>query len=371
MRARGTLTGSMSSEGRVSGYVFKIVRESAGLTQQELAADLGVSPATIQGWESGRRPLMAIPAGQFLALRGRLARLGAATGLLHALTMALEADTILGQALATPHQHADPDGHPLSSWVLSRALTVMTAWPIGGKTPDIFAGISPAAGRRGPVPAGPALGADERNHVIGHLQTVAERAGRHDPDGLLLRRQAYYLTGFDRSPGTRQWLADMHRADQQAVRPAKGWSPTWPLARSAASALTRAGDPEPMRRFIHDQLSDQAADTANLNYWAFWTGELDQQQATDEFIGTTPVSSWHGGRLARHLADRLHGNIGFTELNIHSLWALIRARPSLAAPLAAGLDTAITRLLDDNQVSVSARRELESLRYGIAIARRN
>jgi hypothetical protein len=288
IRARGTLTGSTSSEGRVSGYVFKIARESAGLTQQQLAADLRISLATIQGWESGRRPLMAMPAGQFLALRSRLARLGADCGPVHALTVALEADHILGQALATPHSHADPDGHPLSTWVLSRPLTVMTAWPIAGKTPDIFTGISPVPGRRGPVPAGPAFGADERRHLLEHLQTVAERAGRHDPDGLLLRRQAYYLTGFDRSPGTRQWLADMHRADQHAVHPAKGWSLAWPLARSAASALTRAGDPEPMRRFIHDQLGDRAADTANLNYWAFWTGEPDQQQATDEFIGATP-----------------------------------------------------------------------------------
>jgi hypothetical protein len=370
MRARGTLTGSTSSEGRVSGYVFKIARESAARTQQQLAADLRVSPATIQGWESGRRPLMAIPAGQFLVLRSRLARLGAAPGLLHALTLALEADHVIGQALATPHPHADPDGHPLSSWVLSRPLTVMTAWPIGGKIPDLLAGVPPA-GRRGPVPVGPELGADERRRIVEHLQMVAERADRRDPDGLLLCRQAYYLTGFDRSPGTWQWLADMHRADQRAVRPAKGWSLTWPLARSAASALTRAGDPEPMRRFIHDQLNDQAADIANLNYWAFWTGELDQQQATDEFIGCTPVSSWHGARLARHLADRLHGNIGFTELNIHSLWALVRARPALAALLASDLDTAITRLLDDNQVSAPARRELESLRYGIAIAQRN
>jgi transcriptional regulator with XRE-family HTH domain len=371
MRARGTLTSSTSSEGRVSGYVFKIVRESAGLTQQQLATDLRVSPATIQGWESGRRPLMAMPAGQFLALRSRLARLGAGPRLLNALTLALEADHILGQALATPHQHADPDGHPLSSWVLSRPLTVMTAWPIGGKTPDILADVRPAAGRRGPVPASPALGADERRHVVEHFQTVAERAARDDPDGLLLRRQAYYLTGFDKSPGTRQWLTDLHRADQRAVRPAKGWSLTWPLSRSAASALTRTGDAEPMRRFIHDQLGDQAADTANLNYWAFWTEELDQHQATDEFIGSTQVSSWHGDRLARHLAGRLHGNIGFTELNIHSLWALIRARPALADPVASDLDTAITRLLDDNQVSAPARRELESLRYGIAIARRN
>jgi transcriptional regulator with XRE-family HTH domain len=370
MRARGTLTGSTSSEGRVSGYVFKLVRESAGRTQQQLAAHLRVSPATIQGWESGRRPLMAMPAGQFLALRSRLSRLGATPALLGALTLALEADHILAQALATPHHQADPEGHPLGSWVLSRPLTTMTAWPIGGKIPDVLSNIRPA-GRRGPVPAGPALSTDERRHVIGHLQAVAERASRRDPDGLLLRRQAYYLTGFDQAPGTRQWLADMHRTDQRALRSAKGWSVTWPLARSTASALTRVGDPEPMRRFITGQLGDDTGETANLNYWAFWTGELGEQQASDSFIRSTSLSSWHGGRLARHLADRLHGNIGFTELNIHSLWALIRIRPGLAALLAADLETRIARLLDENQVSAPARRELEALRYGIAIAQRN
>jgi transcriptional regulator with XRE-family HTH domain len=370
MRARGTLTGSTSSEGRVSGYVFKLVRESAGRTQQQLAADLRVSPATIQGWESGRRPLMAMPAGQFLALRSRLSRLGATPALLGALTLALEADHILAQALATPHRQADPDSHPLGSWVLSRPLTTMTAWPIGGKIPDVLSSIQPS-GRRGPVPAGPALSADERRHVIGHLQTVAERASRRDPDGLLLRRQAYYLTGFDQTPQTRQWLADMHRADQRALRPATGWSAAWPLARSTASALTRTGDPEPMRRFITGQLGDDTGEMANLNYWAFWTGELGEQQASDSFIASTSPGSWHGGRLARHLADRLHGNIGFTELNIHSLWALFRIRPALAALLAADLETRIERLLDENQVSAPARRELEALRYGIAIAQRN
>ena len=160
----------MSSEGRVSGYVFKLVRESAGLTQQQLATVLGVSVAAIQGWESGRRPLMAVSAGQFLALRNRLRRLGAASGLLRALTLALEADHILGQALATPHRHADPGGHPLGSWVLSRPLTTLIAWPVGGKIPDDLGSITSSGGRRGPVPAGPALSADERRHVIEHLQ---------------------------------------------------------------------------------------------------------------------------------------------------------------------------------------------------------
>jgi hypothetical protein len=29
----------------------------------------------------------------------------------------------------------------------------------------------------------------------------------------------------------------------------------------------------------------------------------------------------------RHLLDRLHGNIGFLELNIHTLWSLVRVQP--------------------------------------------
>jgi hypothetical protein len=373
LTAARTLTGGTSSEGRVSGYVFKLVRESLGVTQQQLAEDLSAGVATVQGWESGRRPLMAMPAGNFLALRNRLRHLGAASPLLRALTLALEADHFLAQALTTSHQRADPGGHPLGSWVLSRPLTEMTAWPISGRIPDGLKETSGARGRRGPVPAGPVLSADERRHVIAHLQAVAERASRDEPDGLLLRRQAYYLLGFDAAPDTAEWLASMYRADQRALPPARGWSVTWPLARSTASALTRVGDPEPMRRFIAEQLCDEAGEAANLNYWAFWTGELAGEQDCDAFIGSTSLNAWHGRRLIRHLADRLHGNPGFMELNIHSLWALIRIRPDMAADpgLSDELDAKIGRLLDENLVSAPARRELEALRYGIAMARRS
>jgi transcriptional regulator with XRE-family HTH domain len=365
-----TLTGSTSSEGRVSGYVFKLVRESLGRTQQQLAENLTVGVATVQGWESGRRPLMAMPAGNFLALRNRLRYLGAASPLLGALTLALETDHLLALALATEHHRADPDGHPLASWVLSRPLTAMTAWAVSGRVPDELKQAGQARGRRGPVPAGPALGADERRHVLGHLQAVAERASRRGPDGLLLRRQAYYLLGFD--PDSADWLTGMYRADRRALPPAPGWSAGWPLARSTASALTRVGDPEPMRRFITDQLNDETTEAANLNYWAFWTGELAEPQASDEFIGALPLDAWHGQRVARHLLDRLHGNSGFMELNIHSLWALIRIRPAMAADpaLVGEMDARIGRLLDENLISAPARGELEALRYGIAMARR-
>lgn len=56
-----------------------------------------------------------------------------------------------------------------------------------------------------------------------------------------------------------------------------------------------------MRRLITGQLGDDTGETANLNYWAFWTGKLGEQQTSDSFIASTSLRSWHGGRLARHL----------------------------------------------------------------------
>jgi len=73
---------------------------------------------------------------------------------------------------------------------------------IGGKSPCRLERTARTASRRGPVPAGPELGADERRHVITHMQAIAERADRRTTRGLLLARQAYYLIGFDASPET-------------------------------------------------------------------------------------------------------------------------------------------------------------------------
>ena len=127
-----------------------------------------------------------------------------------------------------------------------------------------------------------------------------------------------------------------------------------------------------MRRFIADQLSDAAGERANLNSWAFWVGDLTEQQTGDAFIGSTPLSVWHGHRLMRHLLDRLHGNIGFLELNIHTLWSLVRVRPEMITDQLVSQELAgkVEQLLDENLVSADSRRELDALRYAIAIARR-
>lgn len=284
----------------------------------------------------------------------------------------LEVDLFIGQTLATPHRQADPTGHLLGTWVLTRPFTEMVAWSVGGNAPRALERAARRTLRRGPVPGGPALSTDERRHVTAHMQAVANRADRRTARGLLLARQAYYQVGFDTSPDTKAWLAQMYLTDRRALLPAKGWSPSWPLARSTASALTRLGDPEPMRQFIADQLCDDAGERANLNYWAFWTGDYDEQQTSDAFIGSTPLSAWRGDRLMRHLLDRLHGNIGFLELNIHTLWSLIRVRPEMISDRAVAdeLQAKLERLLDENLVSTAARRELDALRYGIAMTRR-
>jgi transcriptional regulator with XRE-family HTH domain len=86
--------------------VLKVIRESIGQTQEQLAERLGVSAATVQGWESGRRPLMAVPTGNLMAIRARLRHLGAAPALLDGLTQGLEADLFVGEILATSHDQA-------------------------------------------------------------------------------------------------------------------------------------------------------------------------------------------------------------------------------------------------------------------------
>ncbi|WP_250562449.1 helix-turn-helix domain-containing protein [Sphaerisporangium fuscum] len=73
----GRGNGEHGREGRISGYVLKIIRESIGLTQERFAEQLAVDITTVQGWESGRRPLMAVSINNYLSLRSSLLHLGA------------------------------------------------------------------------------------------------------------------------------------------------------------------------------------------------------------------------------------------------------------------------------------------------------
>jgi transcriptional regulator with XRE-family HTH domain len=182
-------------QGLITGYLLKLIRESAGLTQETLAEHLGVDTNTIQGWESGRRSLTGTRVATLVQLRHRLRQLGADSRLLSALDDAAEADYVLSYALATEPGESQPAVHPLACWVPKRSFAYMLAWPFTGQRP-IALDHQGLRSRRGPVAQGPALTLEERMRFFQHLRLTAERsyADREldETSGILLRRNVYY-----------------------------------------------------------------------------------------------------------------------------------------------------------------------------------
>ena len=153
----------------ITGFVFKLIRESIPTSQERLAAEPGVDRATVQSWESGRRPFTSVTVGQAVAMRTNLARLGADLALLAVLNDAAEADYLLTEILDKDPASVALSRHPLGWSVLTHTLTDLIAWAIIGQPPAIIAQHRPAPNRRGPVPTGPTLGAAERSAFFTNL----------------------------------------------------------------------------------------------------------------------------------------------------------------------------------------------------------
>ncbi|MFF8383268.1 multiprotein-bridging factor 1 family protein [Streptomyces kanasensis] len=344
----------------MSGFVFRLAREQLGLTQERLAERLRVSSDTIAGWESGRRALTAVPTGQTLVHRHMLLRMGASPPLLQTLERAIEADVLLTSML----DDGAPEESPMGAWVMRRDLMEVITWPLTGMVPTPLRSLpQPPRLRRGPAPAGPEMCRADRECLFGRLRHTAELA--RDPDLFLLRRQSLYLAGYDTESDTTAWL----NGQQRAVRP-DGWLNHWLHSRSVAAVAARQGDRDRMSHFIGSLEGDDAYEAANLNYWAYWIGELDTVELTDDFIADPALGPWTGDRLFAHLTRGLTPEHGFFELNVHTLWALLIARPHLLRRSAGGshLSERLPMLLDDHGLSPHARRELEGIRYAIRLA---
>jgi transcriptional regulator with XRE-family HTH domain len=248
-------------EGLITGFLLKLIRESAGLTQEALAEQLGVDRNTIQGWETGRRSLTGTRVATLVQLRHRLRQLGADSRLLAAMDDAAEADYVLAYALATEPGERQPAAHPLACWVPKRSFAYMLAWPFTGQRP-IALGQQAVPARRGPVAQAPALTAEERVRFFQHLRLTAERShtGREldETSGTLLRRNVYYSLSWNPSSETAAWLRELEQREQRRLGRFDSWSPSWTAARSLVVARARQGDKEPLRHFIRTALSSDA-----------------------------------------------------------------------------------------------------------------
>lgn len=359
----GQGTQRRSRGGLISGYVFRVIREQLDHTQETLAEAFRVSTDTVAGWESGRRPLTSLAVGQMLVHRHRLMRMGVSPALLLALDKALEADVLLSSALDDEEATADS---PLGAWVMQRDLVEVLAWPLNGVTPEPMRALQvPIRSRRGPAPSRPDLSVDDRMRFFRSMRRTAEEA--RSGGQFLLRRQALYLAGYDDAPDTSEWLAQ-----QQLTERPGDWLTQWLNARSVAAVAARQGDRDRIQHFISTTLEDDdAGEAANLNYWAYWIGESAHLQLSDDFIATPSTAAWRGRKLLQHLVAGLAPQHGFFDLNVHTLWALLAARPSLLRATSAPGRTLRDRLpvlLDSTGPSTRARRELEGIRYAIRLA---
>ncbi|MFJ6730288.1 helix-turn-helix domain-containing protein [Streptomyces sp. NPDC091281] len=355
--------GSLSRHcaGIVSGYTFRLIREQLGHTQDAMAEQLRVSVDTISGWESGRRPLTAVSVGQMLVQRHRLMRMGTLPALLQALERAIEADALLASALA---DGTAVDESPLGAWVMQRDLVGVLAWPLTGVPPQAVRDLpAPPKSRRRPVPTVPEISADDRRRFFERMRDTAERAQK--PGQFLLRRQALYLAGYDNEADTPDWLAH-----QQATERPSDWLTDWLNSRSVAAVAGRQGDRDRMSYFIDTALADEAGEAANLNYWAYWLGEMAHLELSDDFIASRTPDVWSGHKLLAHLVQGLSPEHGYVDLNIRTLWALLGIRPNLVRSGTAtrALRARLPVMLDSREISARARRELESIRYALRLA---
>lgn len=370
-RGLATRTGGQGSHttGIVSGFVLKLTRQAAGLTQERLAEALRVDATTVQCWESGRRPVAAMNAGDFFQLTSRLTRLGAPASTRRHLTAAIEADHVLATCVSAGSAVVGADRHPLAAGVHRRTITNLITWPITGTLPHQLRGLTPKLPRRGPVAAHPSLPVEQRERFFDHLLTVAERSTRGNE--ALLRRQAVYLLGFDGRPQVVDWLRDeWRRAGRRAVR--DGDVTGLLEARSASVALASAGDCAQIHDFV-ERMTDPGAEVANLNYWAYWIGELSDEQTSDVFMLNGDTRSWAGVRLLEHLMDRLDSSTAHLPLNLYTLHGLVASRPALLTERPAvhhRLGELLGYLASSGNLTRVGRDQVAGLQYALRIADR-
>jgi hypothetical protein len=143
-------------------------------------------------------------------------------------------------------------------------------------------------------------------------------------------------------------------------------------ARSASVALASAGDGTHLHDFV-DHMADTRAEVANLNYWAHWIGELNDEQTNDAFMLGGDTRSWMGVRLLQHLTNRLEPDSPHLPLNLCTLHTLIASRPSLLSgrsSVRASLAEVLDKFASVDRLKRTGRDQVAGLQYAVRIADR-
>ncbi|WP_280423153.1 helix-turn-helix transcriptional regulator [Nocardia carnea] len=358
-----------AARGAVAGFLLKLLRESAQLTQADFAELAGVDTTTVYGWESGRRPVAGLRAGDLTRLRMLLTRHGAPPHAIALLSDALEADLIISETVYTDPTAVASSQHPLAVSVHQRTLANLITWPVTGRPPAQLADLS-SPRRRGPRPSSPVISAADRHRFFDNLLLAADRC--RWPEDALLRRQAAYLLGFDDRPESADWLAGEHSRALHSTASTQG--PGWLRVRSSAIALAAAGDRDPLRAYLSRLHDDHPQEQANLSYYAYWVGELGAGPVTtDTAMMRAEINTWSGERLLRHLLDRLHPGSGQADLYAHTLADLIASHPHLLAAnpaLREATRAALERMSGDAELMPQARRDLANVAYALRLSSR-
>jgi DNA-binding transcriptional regulator YiaG len=361
--------GAPRRRGLTSGYVMKLIRESLEFTQFELSDALRVDVTTIQGWESGRRPVTSLRVSDLAALQAHLIHRGVNPRLFDVLRDAIAADLLIDTAVhCGVMKPIEKTGHPLAATVHRRDLTNLITWTLTGSFPSQLVGlVKPDARRRGPSSPRPELGAEERARFFAHLLRIADEC-RDEADSLM-RRQAIYLLAFDTDAGTASWLVNEHR---QALRRARAANdvPSWVAVRSASVALARYGQQEPLIDFVAAGLKEDLHAIANLNYWAYWVGEGVHTYTDDSFMAMNDPRDAAGIRLFRHIIERLDLASEQAELYLHTLWQLLLVNPRVAVGDPTTREAARRKVerLSGADLTSGARRKLSDVAYGLRLS---
>lgn len=84
------------------------------------------------------------------------------------------------------------------------------------------------------------------------------------------------------------------------------------------------------------------------------------------------LGSWGGTGLLTRLLEKLTADEPTLELYVHTVWALIRARPWIVESdpaLTGALAAKVEALCDADEIPQQARRELDNVRYGLRLRR--